>query len=56
MGSGLAESACKRFGTDRIKGAGMCWTIPGAQKVATLRVLLLSDRWQDVTALCFNTA
>jgi hypothetical protein len=23
IGSGLAESACKRFGTDRMKGAGM---------------------------------
>jgi hypothetical protein len=49
VGSGLAESACKRFGTDRMKGAGMRWTIPGAQQVATLRMLLLSDRWQEVT-------
>jgi hypothetical protein len=56
VGSGLAESACKRFGTDRMKGAGMRWTIPGAQKVATLRMLLLSDRWQEVTSLCSNTA
>ena len=29
VGSGLAESACKRFGTDRMKGAGMRWTLPG---------------------------
>jgi hypothetical protein len=56
VGSGLAESACKRFGTDRMKGAGMRWTIPGAQQVATLRMLLLSDRWQEVSALCSNTA
>jgi hypothetical protein len=49
VGSGLAESACKRFGTDRMKGAGMRWTIAGAQQVATLRMLLLSDRWQEVT-------
>jgi len=48
VGSGLAESACKRFGTDRMKGAGMRWTISGAQQVATLRMLLLSDRWQEV--------
>jgi len=27
IGSGLAESACKRFGTDRMKGAGMRWTV-----------------------------
>ena len=52
IGSGLAESACKRFGTDRMKGAGMRWTVPGAQTVATLRMLLLSDRWDEVTAHC----
>jgi hypothetical protein len=49
VGSGLAESACKRFGTDRMKGAGMRWTTTGAQPVATLRMLLLSDRWQEVS-------
>jgi hypothetical protein len=31
IGSGLAESACKRFGTDRMKGAGMRWTVTGAE-------------------------
>jgi len=52
VGSGLAESACKRFGTDRMKGAGMRWSLPGAQQVATLRMLLLSDRWQEVADHC----
>lgn len=56
VGSGLAESACKRFGTDRMKGAGMRWSVPGAQKVATLRMLLLSDRWQEVTDHCRRAA
>jgi hypothetical protein len=56
IGSGLAESACKRFGTDRMKGAGMRWTVPGAQAVATLRVFLLSERWSEVTAYCRKTA
>ncbi len=56
VGSGLAESACKRFGTDRMKGAGMRWTVPGAQKVATLRMLLLSDRWQEVADHCRKAA
>jgi hypothetical protein len=56
VGSGLAESACKRFGTDRMKGAGMRWTILGAQQVATLRMLLLSDRWQEVTVLARTAA
>jgi hypothetical protein len=56
VGSGLAESACKRFGTDRMKGAGMRWSLPGAQQVATLRMLLLSDRWQEVTDQCCTAA
>jgi hypothetical protein len=56
IGSGLAESACKRFGTDRMKGAGMRWTIGGAQRVATLRMLVLSDRWDEVSAYCRKAA
>lgn len=56
VGSGLAESACKRFGTERMKGAGMRWTVAGAQQVATLRMLLLSDRWQEVTDHCRTAA
>ena len=35
-----------------MKGAGMRWSLPGAQQVATLRMLLLSDRWQEVTDHC----
>lgn len=56
IGSGLAESACKRFGTDRMKGAGMRWTVPGAQQVATLRMLVLSDRWHEVSDYCRSAA
>jgi len=56
VGSGLAESGCKRFGTDRMKGAGMRWSLPGAQSVATLRMLLLSDRWQEVADHCRRAA
>ncbi len=56
IGSGLAESACKRFGTDRMKGAGMRWTVPGAQCVATLRLFLLSERWEEVTSHCRQAA
>lgn len=56
IGSGLAESTCKRFGTERMKGAGMRWTVPGAQRVATLRLLLLSGRWQEVSAYCRQAA
>lgn len=56
IGSGLAESACKRFGTDRMKGAGMRWTVNGAQCVATLRMFALSDRWNEVSAHCRKAA
>jgi hypothetical protein len=52
IGSGLAESACKRFGTDRMKGTGMRWTPSGAQAVATLRAFRLSQRWPQVSAVC----
>lgn len=56
IGSGLAESACKRFGTDRMKGTGMRWTPKGAQQVATLRAFRLSARWDEVRALCRSRA
>jgi hypothetical protein len=56
IGSGLAESACKRFGTERMKGAGMRWTVPGAQATATLRMLLLSARWDEVSDYCRTAA
>jgi len=56
IGSGLAESACKRFGTDRMKGAGMRWTVQGAQCVATLRMFVLSERWGEVSDYCRKAA
>jgi hypothetical protein len=56
IGSGLAESACKRFGTDRMKGAGMRWTVHGAQSVATLRMFVLSERWGEVSVYCRKAA
>jgi hypothetical protein len=56
IGSGLAESACKRLGTERMKGAGMRWTMPGAQATVTLRMLLLSQRWDEVSTYCRHAA
>ncbi len=35
-----------------MKGAGMRWTVSGAQEVATLRMLVLSERWGEVSAYC----
>ena len=39
-----------------MKAAGMRWTVSGAQQVATLRMLLLSDRWREVSDLCRRVA
>jgi len=39
-----------------MKGAGMRWTTTGAQQAATLRMLLLSDRWQEVADQCRTAA
>jgi hypothetical protein len=47
IGSGTVESACKRLIGARMKGAGMCWSKPGAQGVLTLRAELLSGRWEQ---------
>lgn len=48
IGSGLAESACKRLITQREKGPGMHWTTPGAQAIATLRAAHLVNCWDEV--------
>jgi hypothetical protein len=41
IGSGLAESSCKRLVTQRLKGSGMHWSEQGAQIICSLRGLLL---------------
>jgi hypothetical protein len=45
IGSGMVESACKYVIGAREKGPGMRWSVPGAQAVANVRVLLLNGRW-----------
>ncbi len=45
IGSGMVESACKLVIGAREKGPGMRWSVPGAQAVANVRVLLLNDQW-----------
>jgi len=52
IGSGVAESACKRVVGQRQKGAGMHWLPSGAQAIGTLRATALSNRWAEVEALC----
>jgi hypothetical protein len=45
IGSGVVESACKALIGMRQKGPGMRWSLPGAQAVANVRVLLFNDQW-----------
>jgi hypothetical protein len=45
IGSGAIESLCKSLIEEREKGAGMRWTGPGAQAVASLRALHRSGDW-----------
>jgi hypothetical protein len=47
IGSGAVESSCRTVIQEREKGAGMRWTEPGAQKVASLRAVFKSGRWQE---------
>ena len=53
IGSGVAESACKRVVTQRLKGAGMRWSSVAAQAMAKLRCLALSLQWSELTK-CWN--
>jgi len=50
IGSGVTEAACKTVFTQRLKLSGMRWNHQGARTVLTLRVILLSDIWDDVYA------
>lgn len=51
IGSGVGEAACKTLVTQRLKGAGMAWTMAGGQAILTLRSLLQSGRWEQAWPL-----
>jgi len=48
IGSGAIESANRYAVQDRLKKAGMKWSTRGANAIAKLRTLYLSDLWQTV--------
>lgn len=50
IGSGMIESGCKTVIGQREKGAGMRWSDTGAQTVATVRLLLFNEAWDDYWA------
>ena len=45
IGSGTVESTCKQLFNMRLKGAGMFWSLEGAQAVINLRCLHITGRW-----------
>jgi hypothetical protein len=48
IGSGVTEAACKTVFTQRLKQAGMSWSIEGGQVIVDLRVVRLSGVWTQV--------
>jgi hypothetical protein len=48
IGSGVTEAACKTVFTQRLKQAGMSWSIAGGQVIVDLRVIQLSGVWNQV--------
>jgi len=47
LGSGVTEAACKTVYTQRLKLSGMRWQKAGAQCILQLRVLRLSEVWDE---------
>lgn len=45
IGSGAAEGACRHLVKDRMEGAGMRWSVPGADAVLQLRAVALNGDW-----------
>jgi hypothetical protein len=48
IGSGVTEAACKTVFTQRLKQAGMSWSLEGGQVIVDLRVIHLSGIWEEV--------
>lgn len=46
IGSGTVESACKHIVSQRLKQAGMTWSIQGADAIIQLRILWKNGEWQ----------
>jgi hypothetical protein len=45
IGSGAAEGACRHLVKDRMEGAGMRWSVAGADAVLKLRAVTLNGDW-----------
>jgi hypothetical protein len=51
VGSGVVEAGCKAVIGQRLKQAGMHWTVNGADSIITLRCAQASSQWE---AVCSN--
>ena len=47
VGSGVVEAGCRTVIGQRLKQAGMHWTVRGANNIISLRCCILSNRWED---------
>src|SRR5205823_4140092 len=47
LGSGVTEAACKTVFAERLKRSGMTWGRAGGQVIVDLRILVVSDVWQQ---------
>jgi hypothetical protein len=46
IGSGVAEGACRHLVKDRMEGAGMRWSLAGAQAMLSIRAFYLNGDWK----------
>jgi len=54
IGSGCVESTCKQFQA-RLKGPGMRWSRPGAERMLAIRAIILSQHFFDTWTLLQNS-
>jgi hypothetical protein len=47
IGSGTVESACKHVVGQRLKQAGMTWSVRGADAIPQLRILWKNGEWRN---------
>jgi hypothetical protein len=47
IGSGMVESACKRFRA-RFNGSGMRWSRPGLERLIPIRAAIMSQRFDQL--------
>jgi len=48
VGSGVVEAGCRTVVGQRLKFAGMHWTVRGANAIIALRCRILSNRWESI--------